>query len=495
MEGKQDGEEKELIMDYIKAGFPVLWMRTNEPERFIGSVVESMKDKRSVYVWDVVRGFKLVGETGYVQDDSSDPYNIIQTITKANDKSVWLLNNFHFWIKEPIVIQSILNNLGVFKTKGVTVCVVSPQFSLPIELDREVVLLDYDLPNRDDLSTILSDLEESTNIFSETRELVLDAAQGLTWSEAENALALALVKTKTFDPRVVGELKAQMVQKNADLVFGRHTETFATLGGYEHAKNWTLNRFKSWRPGLPRRGVMFLGVPGCGKSHFGKAFANEIGWDLIEYSMEKSFGSLVGESESRIRAALDTVTAMRPCILLLDEVDKSLAGVGGSTTDGGTTQRVGGIFLKWMQDRPDDIFVIGTANDISKLPTEYKRTGGRWDAIFFVDLPNTQERESILRIYLNQFMGSEFTFKLSESEFSKMAIRLEGFTGAEIKQVTIEMAYGSTFDEAIKFVIPISKSQADDIKRLRDQAKAWQNASRSEVETAKKGVRRVTLDG
>ena len=175
--------------------------------------------------------------------------------------------------------------------------------------------------------------------------MVLDAAQGLTWEEAENALALALVRQKCFDPKTITELKAQMVKKSAALEFSQFKETFETLGGLENLKDWTLNRFKSRRPGLPFRGILLLGVPGTGKSHFAKALGNQVGWPCLSLNLGKVFGSLVGESEAKMREALKVVDAMAPCILFLDEIEKGLAGVGGGSTDGGTTQRVGGTFL------------------------------------------------------------------------------------------------------------------------------------------------------
>ena len=160
------------------------------------------------------------------------------------------------------------------------------------------------------------------------------------------------------------------------------------------------------------------------------------------------------------------------------EIDKGLAGVGGSSNDGGTTQRVGGIFLSWMQDRISDVFVIATANDISRLPTEYKRTGGRWDSIFFVDLPTVQERHAILNVYLKQFPISE---EMAQKAIRILPIKLDGYTGAEIRQVVIEMGYGQEPEAAANFVIPLSKSQETEIKALRESAKSWQRASRPEV--------------
>jgi SpoVK/Ycf46/Vps4 family AAA+-type ATPase len=320
------------------------------------------------------------------------------------------------------------------------------------------------LPTRDELKTILDDLVAGTGIQPDDEGSVLDAAQGLTWSEAEDALSLALVRQKRFDPKTITELKAQMVKKAAALEYSSFTETFQTLGGLDNLKSWTLGRFRLRRPGLPFRGILLLGVPGTGKSHFAKALGNQVGWPCLSLDLGKVFGSLVGQSEAKMRETLKVVDAMAPCILFIDEIEKGLSGVGGSSTDGGTTQRVGGTFLQWLNDHTSEVFVIATCNDYSKLPPEYTRMG-RWDAIFFVDNPNPKERLHILGIYSQRFEVKQTNIPTPED--------LEGYSGAEIRQVAIEAAYnGGDLKAAARFVIPISKSQKQQMDALREWAKA-----------------------
>jgi SpoVK/Ycf46/Vps4 family AAA+-type ATPase len=275
-----------------------------------------------------------------------------------------------------------------------------------------------------------------------------------------------------------------MVEKSAALQFSQFTETFATLGGLENLKEWTLNRFKNRRPGLPFRGILLLGVPGTGKSHFAKALGNEVGWPVLSLDMGRVFGSLVGESEAKMREALKVVDAMAPCVLFIDEIEKGLAGVGGTSNDGGTTQRVGGTFLQWLNDHTSEVFVIATCNSYEKLPPEYTRMG-RWDAIFFVDNPGSGEREQILQIHTDQFQVTPKGKKLPD---------LDGYSGAEIRQVAIEAAYnGGDLEAATRFVIPISKSQKQQMDALREWARARTiPASRPPAEEIK-GKRRVML--
>jgi hypothetical protein len=470
-----------MIQDYLKAGYPVLMVRTHEPERFIGSMVKKING-RTPYQWDVVRGYRELGNGAEWQE--ADPFDLPNIAARGKEKAVWFLRNFHFSIKEPVVIQAIQNNLPAYKAKGITLVMVAPDVDLPAELEREVVVLDFPLPDRGELLSILQGLEESTGIKAENEDAVLDAAQGLTWEEAENALALALVRQKSFDPKTITELKAQMVKKSAALEFSQFKETFDTLGGLENLKEWTLNRFQNRRPGLPFRGILLLGVPGTGKSHFAKALGNQVGWPCLSLDLGKVFGSLVGESEAKMREALKVVDAMAPCILFLDEIEKGLAGVGGGSTDGGTTQRVGGTFLTWLNDHTSEVFVIATCNDYSKLPPEYTRMG-RWDAIFFVDNPTTPEGWKILGIYLDQFLPNA-----SKKRFPE----LEGYSGAEIRQVAIETAYnGGDLEAAARFVIPISRSQKTQMDALREWARARTIPASRPVLEEVKGKRRVQL--
>jgi len=458
-----------MITDYLKAGYPVLLVRTHEPERFIGVAVQKANGRIPLQ-WDVVRGYREMGNGAEWQE--CDPFDLPNVAARGAEKAVWFLRNYHFWLNEPPVIQALQNNLPVYKTKGITLVIISADVRLPLELEREVVVLDFPLPTREELKTILGGLVESTGIEPEDEEAVLDAAQGLTWEEAENAMALALVRQKQFDPHTICSLKAQMVEKSAALQFSQFTETFATLGGLENLKEWTLNRFKNRRPGLPFRGILLLGVPGTGKSHFAKALGNEVGWPVLSLDMGRVFGSLVGESEAKMREALKVVDAMAPCVLFIDEIEKGLAGVGGSSTDGGTTQRVGGTFLTWLNDHTSQVFVIATCNDYSKIPPEYTRMG-RWDAIFFVDNPGAREQLDILDIYLKQFLGNSIGTLKAESNGRVKIPDLHGYSGAEIRQVAIEAAYnGGDLEAAARFVIPISKSQKQQMDALREWAKA-----------------------
>jgi hypothetical protein len=460
-----------MIKDYLRAGYPLIAVRSVEPIRAAFEVAQSGNGRR-VFQWDCVRGYQVVGESRW---NECDPYGVTQAALEAGPNALWILKNYHFWFKEPTVIQSIQNSLPVFKEKAITLVTVGPDIDLPAELARETLVKDFSLPDRGALRGVLMALAGQKNVNIQVSEAeaekIVDAIQGLTMAEAQDALAYCLVREKSFNPSVLVELKAQLVERGGALQYSRFKETFENLGGLENLKAWTINRFTRRRDGLPFRGVLLLGVPGTGKSHFAKALGNQINWPVLLLDMGRIFGSLVGESESKMRETLKTIDAMAPCVLFLDELEKGLAGTGtgGVSGDSGTTQRVGGTFLTWLQDHESLVWVVATCNDIRSLAAAsdgaYVRAG-RWDNIFFVDLPNDTERRQILDIYTRQFLGKEV------ADYQKSELPdLQGYSGAEIRQVAIEAAYGDgDLQLAAKMVIPLSKSNSEAINNLRNWA-------------------------
>jgi hypothetical protein len=472
---------KHSIKSYLCAGYPVIWVQTHEVDRCIASVVKDYTS-RPAKRWDSVRGCD-----GF-DIKCKDSFAFIQSLIdpKVSPKGmIYFAVNFHLWLDNKQgrqTLQALKNALPILKTNEISLIIVSPVVAIPTELERDIVLVDFPLPTVEELEAVLQKVEGysgSYHVPPETRAGVLEAARGLTWSEAEDAFSLAYVTDREINFKTVSSLKAQMVEKNASLEFAGYTETFATLGGLDNIKEWCQNRFKRRKlkafdgsPVLPFRGLLALGVPGTGKSHFAKALGNEVGWPVIELDMGKMFGSLVGESEQKMRDALQVVDAMSPVILFVDEIEKGLAGVGSSFDgDTGTTKRVGGTFLAWLQNHTSEVFVIATCNNLHGLPPEYTRLG-RWDAIFFVDLPNQKEAKQILNIYTKMYFNKE------ANEIKELP-DLNNYSGAEIRQVVVEAAYnGGDFKKAAKFVVPQYKSQEKLIKEMRDKAETcWTPAS------------------
>jgi SpoVK/Ycf46/Vps4 family AAA+-type ATPase len=306
---------------------------------------------------------------------------------------------------------------------------------------------------------------------------------GLTWGEIENVLAKSLVSSGALDKKVVQEEKKQVVKRSQLLEF---VETGAAnapkVGGLESLKEWLGNRKRGFSEeartaGLPLpKGILLVGVPGCGKSLTAMTVGKEWELPLLRLDMGKLFSGLVGSSESNMRQALSTCEAVAPCVLWIDEIEKGMSGMGSSgSSDGGTTSRVFGTFLTWMQEKKEPVFVVATANDISGLPPEFLRKG-RFDEIFFVDLPSRAERSEIFKIHLEKSGVDLAEFK------SESLLKLsEGFSGAEIEQAIVEARYQafgshqkvevSHLTQVLSETVPLSKTQSDRIASLREWAK------------------------
>jgi ATPase family associated with various cellular activities (AAA) len=452
-----------MLTNYIKAGYPLLAVKTQEPLRFKVSAAEQ-GNGRKVIQWDCTRGYQEIGGRDWTDLDPME----LPEAAAGFPGSIWLLANFHFFLAKPQIIQDLQNYIPTYKAQGITLIIVCPSLEIPPELARDIVTLDFPMPDRGSLEAIVKGFTEAQGVEATEPDKLIDALTGLTWEEAENALAYALVTDKALNPQTVSALKIQQVENTPGLTFSKFKESFENLGGGENMKTWTMNRFQRRRAGLPFRGVLILGAPGCGKSHFTKALGNEVGWPVLILDLGRVFGSLVGQSEAQLDAVLKIIDALAPCIIIIEEIEKALAGVGGGgSTDGGTTQRVGAKFLTWLQDHESEVFVAATCNDIQSLASASAGAfvrSGRWDGTFFVDLPTKAERRQILGIYLKQFLGKEL------DDFEKLP-DLAGYSGAEIRQVAIEAAYnGGDLEAAVNFVIPLSKSNKDQIDTLRKWA-------------------------
>jgi AAA+ superfamily predicted ATPase len=441
-----------MIENYLKAGFPILAINTSEPERAqeeLSKVVENLGF--SYFTWTPISGIKP--KSSITPDKDSPPMDVIKYLNGASGKTVLFVWGFHFFIKQPQVIQGLLAGRDIWKADSRTLIILSPEFQIPTELDKSITVLDFMLPTKEQLKGAMENIK-SVDVDGYDEDKVLDAATGLTLFEAENAFALSLVEEKTFSPTVITRIKSQMVKKSSSLEYGSFDVTFDDIGGLDNLKDFCSSVAKS----PLSKGVLLLGPPGTGKSMFSKALGNELGLPTLALDFGKLFGSLVGQSEQMARDALATVDAMAPCILFIDEIEKGLSGMASSgQTDGGTGARVGGTFLKWANDHKSQVFVIATSNDYSKLPSEFLRAE-RWDAMFFIDLPSAEERKKILDIYKKMY---DITGECDTSDW----------TGAEISSVCrIAKMMNVSLKEAAKYITPIVQFD-DRVSRLREWAK------------------------
>jgi ATP-dependent 26S proteasome regulatory subunit len=450
-----------MFKEYLRAGFPALWIQTSEPHRTAAEWgEEAAQAGYRPFQWDCQQGFRAL--KGGFKKEESDPLKAVSflaTGAAGDGRAILFLHNFHRFIKAVEVIQEILNVVSLYKVMGRTLIVLAPTVESPTELEKVFTVLNFDLPDKETLKKTLMYMADSAKMAMPTEEeteTILEAAKGLTSFEFENALALSLVTKKKFDPAVIVEQKTQLIRKNASLMLENYDETLENLGGLENLKQFCLKIARS----PLAKGVLLLGTPGTGKSHFAKGLGKALGIPTAGLDFGRMFGSLVGESEGRIREALKIVDAFSPCILFIDEIEKGLSGIQSSgQTDGGTGSRVFGTFLTWLNDHRSRVFVIATCNDISKIPPEFLRAE-RWDAIFFIDLPSTRERKIILDLYKKMY------------HIEGEPTSTEGWSGAEIKSVCrIAAMMQTTIREAECFVMPLSRSMADKIEGLRQWAK------------------------
>jgi len=437
-------------------------VQTQEPARTISEWGgEAAKVGYKAFDWNCQSGVKEVAN-GF-RKEMPEPLDAISFLTTINQKSVIFLQNFHRFLRGDAcidLIQQIYNLMDQYKATGKTIVILSPSVEIPIELSKVFTVLSFDLPTKTDLKKILDYMADSAKKplpDDEKQDAILEAGKGLAAMEFENALALSLVAKKSFDPLVIMEQKSQLIRKNASLMLEKFDESLENLGGLENLKSFCRKVVASPHS----RGVLLLGVPGTGKSHFAKGLGKELGLPTPGLDFGRMFGSLVGESEGRIREALSVIDAFSPCILFIDEIEKGLSGIQSSgSTDGGTGSRVFGTFLTWLNDHRSRVFVVATCNDVSKMPPEFLRAE-RWDAIFFVDLPTERERRIILKLYQDQYQVQ-----------GEPSHNLQGWSGAEIKSLCrIAAMMACPLAEAESYVIPLSQSMADKIDGLREWAK------------------------
>lgn len=496
--------EKKLA-ELVNAGFPYLYIPSYEEERAVAIIRRAARDPelirsaRSIYEWAQTSGFVCEGK---LVRDTAQPIQAIDYIAHCQEDAIFLLKDFHVFFgaerntrPDPIVVRRLRDILPELKSSRKTVVFLSPQLVIPGDMEKEISVLDFDLPTMEEIESLLDELlaglpPENVKLQPREKRELVRSALGLTMQEAENAFCRAIVKGRGLDGsaiRVIHEEKNQLVKKTGVLEFVTSDLKLQDIGGLENMKAWLLKRNNSWLERakayrLPApKGVLITGVPGCGKSLTAKAMSAIWNLPLLKLDMGKIFGGIVGSSEENMRKAIRTAEAVAPSILWVDEIEKGFAGTR-SSGDSGTSARVFGTFLTWMQDKTAPVFVIATSNDISALPPELLRKG-RFDEIFFVDLPTLREREKIFSLHLKKRLeGSPIAHPAAKDESlaRDLAAVSEGFSGAEIEQVVIAALFEAFFADrgltredlfrAIRETVPLSVTQKEQILQLRSWA-------------------------
>lgn len=445
------------ITNYMKAGYPALLINTQEPYRAISTIEV---DGWSVLAWDCLRGIVDTNE-GKLVEDIIDPLAALNWLANQGD-TVLMMQNFHHFMDSVEILQVIQNNVHLYKGQGSCLVIVGPMFNLPQEVEKYFTILDFSLPDTQRLKAIMEELGDEVGV--DVNAVAIDAAQGLTEFEAETAFAFSLIESKAFDPDIITKQKEMMIRRTGLMEFFPPV-SMDLVGGLQQLKQYLKNRIKAFEPEnthLPKpKALLLIGVPGTGKSLSCKAAASLLKWPLIRLDVSALKGSLVGESEQRMRQATATIDGFGKAVVWLDEVEKSFAGVKSSGEgDSGTTASMFGHFLNWIQEATSPILVMATANDIKSLPPEFMRAG-RFDALFFVDIPTENERKDIITI-MNDRYGSAIPLKNND--------KLQGWTGAEIEQLAKDSLFDGV-ENAMKSIVPLSKTMKEEITKLRDWAK------------------------
>ena len=459
------------LADYVRACFTGIWIQSHEHEDALRDIARQCHEENwRLATWDIDRGLRLPGQATEAAGASGGyplaAIRALNSLASEDSSTLLVLPNFHRLLQSAEVVQALAHQIVAGKQNRTFVVVLSPVVQVPVELEKLFVVLDHELPSREQLEQIARGIASCKDELPNGSELqtVLDAAAGLTRYEAEGAFSLSVARHSRVTGETLWELKSQALKKSGLLQLHRGGANFDSLGGLKALKAFCKRSLL--QPGrsnpLKRpRGVLLLGVPVVGKSAFAKSLSAETGRPTLLLDVGALFGSLVGQSEQNMRQALKVAEAMAPCIIYLDEVEKGLSGVASSgQTDSGVTSRLFGTFLTWLNDHESDAYVIATCNDISKLPPEFSRAE-RFDGIFFLDLPNATDKRAIWELYLGQF----------ELDRDQRLPEDDQWTGAEIRACCrLAALLDVPLKEAARQIVPVAITAAESVERLRTWA-------------------------
>lgn len=510
LEGLKKTEQH--LTNLFKARFSFVYIPTWEEIRIIDLItkiannVKTIKTKRGVFIWSSTDGLKKNLKNGQESvNNVENPIDALSFIDNYNNPAILILKDIHHLLglnnrnADYNLIRKIRDVAGSLKNAEVSknVVIIAPSLVLPLELQKDITVVDFDLPTLDEIKNLLNEMIEMNegsgiliDLQEDEKEVLCKAAQGLTLQEAENAFARAMVSKGQLtinELDVILDEKCQVIKKTGILEFIKSDFNMNDVGGLENLKKWLIKRNNSWLGkaqkdyNLPApKGVLITGVPGCGKSLTAKAMSALWQLPLLRLDVGKIFSGLVGSSEENMRKAIQTAEAVAPSILWIDEIEKGFGGNGGER-DGGTATRVFGTFLTWMSEKTKPVFVIATANNINALPSEMLRKG-RFDEIFFVDLPTNAERKVIFKLHLEKRLKGSISknFAITDDLLNRLSETTEGFVGAEIEQVVISALF-EAFSEnrslqeedlykVIKNTVPLSTTQSEQILAIREWA-------------------------
>lgn len=516
------------LKTFLRSGYGGIYAVSHEEDRVIGELAAlSAELKLTLWTWDPIKGLcsgsKNVDMFGEPAKPTRIPqvalmaFNDVTVIEKKGVKekvgrtvpngSVVILKDFHLYLakRDPEITRLMKDAILWARETGRVLVVMAPLMVLPPEVEKEFTVVEFPLPNKEMLLERAEVLCKCKGVeMNGNKEAVLEAGAGLTLNEFSDAVAASLTEHNAIVPATVAEIKAATIKKGGLLEIITPRVTFDNIGGLDVLKKWVETRRHAYGPaaaefGCPvQKGVVLFGVQGAGKSMATHAIADAMKRQLLRLDMGRLFAGIVGSSEANVRAVIQQIEAFGACVVQLDEIDKGFGGMtGGTDGDGGTTRRCLGTFLTWMAEKTSPAFLVATANDVTKLPPELLRKG-RWDELFFIDLPTMKERCEIWRAQIRMNKRDPKAFDI-ETLAGKPT---EGWTGAEIEALIHESLFvgyaagkkeptTEMLVELAKQMVPLSQTMADDMYALRKWAKGKaRTASAHEPEVQQEGGHR-----
>ena len=484
-------EELELL---LRARYPLIYIPTLEEERLEMAIANSAQNmgNRTLYIWDFVDGYQ--DHPNYTGFAKRNPLQALELLEKLPEQAtgIFILRDFQRFLEDISISRKLRNLARSLKSQPKNIIILSSGLNIPSELTEVLTVVDFPLPTATEINTEIQRLVITTgqSLNNELLNELVRSAQGLSLERIRRVLSLCLATHGSIEPSDVELIlaeKRQSIRQTQILDFYPATEEISDIGGLDNLKNWLLRRGGSFSEqarayGLPHpRGLLLVGIQGTGKSLTAKAIAHHWHLPLLRLDVGRLFAGLVGESESRTRQMINLAEALAPCILWIDEIDKAFAGINGKG-DGGTTSRVFGTFITWLAEKKSPVFVVATANNIKSLPAEMLRKG-RFDEIFFVGLPNQEEREAIFTVHLNRLRPH----KIREYDIKRLAYETPDFSGAEIEQSLIEamhLGFSQNRDFttediliAVSQIIPLARTAKEEIEFLQQ----WANSGKARL--------------
>ena len=471
----------------LKARYPIIYINTIEEDRVEYIIRKYIKTSlnRSIYSWDFIDGYtNNPNNEGFAKRNPVQALELVERLT-AQTPALFLLKDFNRFLTDVSISRKLKNTSRILKLQPKTIIIIGSELNIPKELSDLITILQFQLPVESEINYELKRLIESLNIEIDQQilESLTRACQGLSLERIRRVLSKIIATYKTIDENSIKLLlneKKQIIKQTEILEYWSVDETISKVGGVDNLKNWLKKRqtsfgVQAYNYGLPTpRGLLLVGIQGTGKSLTAKVISNEWQLPLLKLDIGKLFGGIVGESESRLRQMIEVAETISPCILWIDEIDKAFSN-NNNTGDSGTSNRVLATFISWLSEKTKPVFVVATANNVDLLPLEIIRKG-RFDEIFFLDLPQKQEREQIFKIHIQEFRPNRWEL----FDYSKLAQLSEAFSGAEIRQSIIEAMYHAFYEKrefttediclSLTQLIPLSKLENNQTLKLKNWA-------------------------